>query len=245
MDKKKEQLWYKDDQFKNQYSTEFQEKQIENRWNIFKKIIERHNFNSSKKLKVLDLGCGDGINILGIINILNELDIKYTIKGVDFNQERLKKVKTRFPDVEVGKIDIVDDVLTEKYDLIIFNHVLEHIENDEKALKNLSNILDRQGLVILGVPNEGCLIAQIRNNILQRKILKFTDHVQFYTLKTLANKVEKYFNIVDVYREGYFMPHDRLSYILKKYKIGQYFLSFMLKMNPSQSAGLILGLTKK
>ena len=245
MNTKRDELWNRDDQFKNRFSTEFQKKNIERRWDIFEQLIENHHFNASKKIKVLDFGCGDGINILGIKNILDSMNIEYSIKGVDFNNERLGKVKKRFSDVEVGQIDIVKDVLEEKYDLIIFNHVLEHIEEDDKALKNLYKILDNNGLILLGVPNEGCLIAQIRNNILHRKILKYTDHVQFYTLKSISEKVEKHFKIMSVYREGYFMPHDRLSYELKKYKVGQIFLSIMLKVNPSQSAGLTLGLTKK
>lgn len=240
----RDELWNRDDQFKNQFSTEYQKEHIENRWNIFRNIILKHNFKKDKSIKVLDFGCGDGINILGIKQILDGLNIDYQIKGVDFNEDRLLKAKKRFPDMEIGKIDIVKDNINEKFDLIIFNHVLEHIKEDEIALDNLYKILNNGGLVLLGVPNEGCFIAQVRNNILHRKILKYTDHVQFYTLENLSKKVEKYFVIIDVYREGFFMPHDRLSYELKKYKFGQRFLQFMLKIFPSQSAGLILGLVK-
>lgn len=245
MNSKRDELWNKDDQFKNQFSTEFKKKQIERRWKIFKELILQKNFDLNKKVKVLDFGCGDGINILGIKSILDALGIEYSIKGVDFNQERLAKVQQRFPDVKIGKIDIVHDKIDETFDLIIFNHVLEHINEDTVALKNLYELLNNDGLILLGVPNEGCLIAQIRNNILHRKILKYTDHVQFYTLKTLSEKVKNKFNIIGVHRESFFMPHDRLSYELKKYKLGQNFLQLMLKIFPSQSAGLILGLTKK
>lgn len=245
MNNKRDELWNKDDQFKNQFSTEFQKKQIERRWEIFKELILQKKFDLNRKIKVLDFGCGDGINILGIKNILDTLGIEYSIKGVDFNEERLSKVQQRFPDVETGKIDIVNDKIEETFDLIIFNHVLEHIHEDEVALNNLYELLNDDGLILLGVPNEGCFVAQIRNNILHRKILKYTDHVQFYTLKTLSKKVDNKFNIIGVFREGFFMPHDRLSNELKKYKPGQKLLQLLLKLFPSQSAGLILGLTKK
>ena len=245
MNKTTTDLWYKDDQFKNQFSTDYQKKQIENRWFIFKQLIQKHQFNKSKVLKVLDFGCGDGINILGIKKALDELNIEYIIKGVDFNIERLKKVKEKSHDVQTGRVDIVNDQLNEKFDLIIFNHVLEHIQQDDIAIKNLYSILNDDGLILLGVPNEGCFLAQLRNNILHRKILKYTDHVQFYTLKTLSQKLEKYFNIIDIFREGFFMPHERLAYEFKKYKIGQIVLRQMQSFFPSQSAGFILGLTKK
>ncbi|MCF6339844.1 MAG: class I SAM-dependent methyltransferase [Sulfurimonas sp.] len=244
MDELVKKIWYEDDHFDIQFTEDYQKKQIQNRWDIFKKIILVHQ-SKKKKLKVLDLGCGDGINILGIQNILNDLEYEYDITGSDFNELRLKRVKERFENVKVKQIDIINDKIDEKYDLIIFNHVLEHIKDDSLALENIYNILEDDGLLILGVPNEGCFLAQLRNNILHRKTLKYTDHVQFYTIKTLSKKVEILFNINDIYREGFFMPHGRLSVELKKYRIGQLFLSCMLKLFPSQSAGLILGLTKR
>lgn len=244
MDDLVKKIWHEDDHFEVQFVTDYQKKQIQNRWNIFKTLILKHSFKI-KKLKVLDLGCGDGINILGIKQILDQLEFEYDITGSDFNELRLQRVKQRFEDVTIKQIDIVKDSLNEKYDLIIFNHVLEHIKEDDLALKNIFKILEDDGLLILGVPNEGCFIGQIRNNILHRKILKYTDHVNFYTLNTLSKKVEKNFYTTAIYREGFFMPHDRISNILKKYKFGQNFLSLMLKLFPSQSAGLLFGLIKK
>jgi 2-polyprenyl-3-methyl-5-hydroxy-6-metoxy-1,4-benzoquinol methylase len=245
MNTTRDDLWNRDDQFKNQFSTESQKKRIMNRWRVFKNLIKQHNFKPAIKLRVLDIGCGDGINILGITNILESLNFNYEITAVDFNEERLNKAKDRFPDITTGKMDIVKDKIDQKFDLIIFNHVLEHIKEDEVALRNLDSILENDGLILLGVPNEGCLIAQIRNNVLHRKILKYTDHVQFYTKKSLSKKVGMHFNIIGVYREGFFMPHDRISRELKRFKCGQFFLSTMLKLIPSQSAGLAIGLIKK
>ena len=244
MDKLRKRIWYEDDQFEAQFSTDYQKKHIQNRWDVFRQIIIEHSFQN-KKIKVLDLGCGDGINILGLTQILDELKLEYTITGSDYNELRLKRVQERFDNVEVRQIDILNNEIAEQYDLILFNHVLEHIPEDILALENVSNILNDEGLLILGVPNEGCLIAQIRNHVLHRKVLKYTDHVHFYTLKTLSEKVTKLFDIKRVYREGFFLPHDRLSYEVRKYRTGRTFLSIMLKLFPSQSAGLILGLTKK
>lgn len=243
MDDLVKKIWYEDDHFEIQFTKDYQIKQIQNRWDIFKEITLNHSFQK-EKLKVLDLGCGDGINLLGIQQILDELNFKFEITGSDFNELRLERVQQRFKNVTVKKIDIIQDIMNEKYDLIIFNHVLEHINADTVALQNICNILEDDGLLILGVPNEGCLTAQIRNHLLHRKILTYTDHVHFYTLKSLSKKIETFFSINSTFREGFFMPHDRLSHELKKYQVGQNILSFMLKLFPSQSAGLILGLTK-
>ena len=231
--------WYEDDQFANQYSTPAQKELIENRWQVFEVLIKTHDFGTDS-LKVLDLGCGDGINIMGLKKILDTQGKTYAITGVDFNQSRLEKVKKRFPDVEVQVYDLIEDQWDKKFDLILFNHVLEHIRDDQKALVNLKSMLNPGGIVILGVPNEGCLIAKLRNQIFQRKILRYTDHVHFYTSDTLIPKIEKAgFVLKKIVREGIFMPHCRVTAILKRYRITRKITNLLAKLFPSQSAGLI------
>lgn len=95
--------------------------------------------------------------------ILKKLNISYQLTGVDFNPLRLKRVKERFPEVEVREFDLLKDNFGKKFDIVIFNHVLEHIKDDELALQKLYDLV-AGGIVILGVPNEGCLIAKLRNH---------------------------------------------------------------------------------
>ena len=45
--------------------------------------------------------------------------------------------------------------------------------------------------MILNVPNEGCLMAKIRNYIFQREILKITDHVHFFNKQSFFEGFEK------------------------------------------------------
>jgi len=71
--KRKEKIWHKDYKFKSQYFAEFQK----------------------NKLKI------HSMNIFGgIINVWNELGVKYTIKKFNFNKYRLKKLKKNFPGVK-------------------------------------------------------------------------------------------------------------------------------------------------
>ena len=105
---KKDKIWNKDDQFKNQYSSSHQKEQIKKRWKYFKNIIISHNFDKLKSINVLDFGSGDGINILGIKKILEELGIKkYTLTATDINEDRLNKLTKKFPEVKTKVIDIV------------------------------------------------------------------------------------------------------------------------------------------
>ena len=152
----------------------------------------------------------------------------------------------RFPDVRTRRFDLVHDVWDERFDLILFNHVLEHIPEDTTALKNLGALLEKEGMVILGVPNEGCAIAYMRNHLFQRKILKYTDHLHFYTLSTLRPMLETAgWDVLQVEREGFFMPHCRLTDTLKRFRKGREVLGFLGRLFPSQSAGLVLKLIRR
>lgn len=244
MDKKRLKIWYEDDQFKNQFSSKSQKEIIFNRWKIFKKIISDHEFENNH-LNILDLGCGDGVNILGIISIFDELGYDYNITAYDYNQKRLDKIKSRFPDLTTNQYDIVNDKTSRKYDFILFNHVLEHIKEDQLALNNLSLMLKAKGLVVCGIPNEGCLIAQLRNNFFQRKSLRHTDHLHFYTSSSVEKKINNSFKIVSSSREGFFMPHDFFTRLFRKSYFGRVFLKILLNIFPSQSGGLIYGLILK
>lgn len=231
----RKKFWYEDGKFENQYYSYPKNLIIENGWSIFKKIIIDHKFKKDR-ISILDSGCGDGMNTLGRKKILYSLNIQYSIDAADFNPNRLNKVKKFFPEVNVFMFDIIKDKINKTYDLIIFNHVLEHIKEDELALKKLSNLLNEEGLIILGVQNESCFLAQLRNKVLQRKILKYIDHVNFYTLEKLKSKLEKYFNITAIYREGYFLPHLKLTNMFRKHIIGIKVENFLSKINPSQCA---------
>ena len=56
------------------------------------------------------------------------------------------------------------------FDIILCNHVSEHIPNVNKALSELKRILKPKGILILNVPNEGCLMANLRNKIFQKNV---------------------------------------------------------------------------
>jgi len=116
-------------------------------------IVERLKQNKVKS--VFDVGCG----ACGpIIRLLNE---GFTVKGFDFSEEMIKEGKKElekagFDPNLVNKGDLEDKSTfpNEKFDAIIALGVLPHVENVDRALNNIKNILNDNGVVFISFRND-------------------------------------------------------------------------------------------
>ncbi|MFH1850634.1 MAG: class I SAM-dependent methyltransferase, partial [archaeon] len=174
--------WYSGDQvdsFADRYRYE-----AEKRKELYYQIMK--NISCCNK-KLLDVGCGDGF----WINKLHKRfpDLKY--HGIDYNITRLIRNKKRnpFTKLYLGDITRSDLFGKESFDIIFSSHCLEHVKDDQKVLDNIYFWLKPDGVFVLQVPQEGVTLFKIRDRILQRNILKTTDHVHFYTCMELKKKI--------------------------------------------------------
>jgi 2-polyprenyl-3-methyl-5-hydroxy-6-metoxy-1,4-benzoquinol methylase len=228
--------WYIDDQIDQQLKKFGSNKVVSERWDFFKKIIDDYIEKSNeKKVSILDAGCGDGINLIFFKKYLD----RATISASDYNPSRLEKVKKRFPEINSFKFDLLNDEFPDlKYDIIILSQVLEHIKEDDFVLEKLHKMLKKSGILILGVPNEGCFLAKIRNKIINPNISKSTDHVNFYREKELRAKIEENYNIMDIMYNGtIFIPHLYLHKIVTNNPLGYKFFKILGALFKSQVAG--------
>lgn len=120
------------------------------------------------------------------------------------------------------------------FDIIICNHVLEHVEDDIQALKELFRILKPNGFAILQVPVALNLEKTFENvNIKTKKDrLKFygqDSHVRLYSKKDYVNKLTqigfkvKLFNFASKYgnklNDMYGLVRKEDLFVCRKYKI--------------------------
>lgn len=163
---------------------------------------------------LLDLGCGDGANFSWLKPYTENL------YGSDYNIIRLLRARRRYIAQEVVLADVTDyGAKDEAFDFIFFNHVLEHIPEDEQALREVFRILKRGGTCIIGVPNEGAFWWQLAYK-LEPETLKQTDHVHFYTVKSLSEKIKKVgFTIHEIKPLGWGLPHWTLDSMVRGYKV--------------------------
>ncbi|MGB3182174.1 MAG: methyltransferase domain-containing protein [Cyclobacteriaceae bacterium] len=99
---------------------------------------------------VLDVGCGNG-------NISMQLGgLGYMVQGVDVSDKAIKKAKetNTFSNVLFDVISAEQLVADgKKYDAVICSEVLEHLEEPEKLVATLHDLISDNGILIVTVPN--------------------------------------------------------------------------------------------
>lgn len=141
----------------------------------------------SKTLKILDVGCGEGKFLKSIYG----LGFK-NIVGID--PFALKIIEKPFP-IYKKTISEID----EKFDIITFNHVFEHVEDANDTLKKCHQILKNNGKIIIRVPvKDSFAYEEYGENWVQWDAPR---HFQILTKKAfeiLSNQngfqIEKYYN---------------------------------------------------
>ena len=110
--------------------------------NFFEEILLHNNIKEKQSISVLDAGVGDGINLVFLNRILSKYTKNNKIFACDFSSLRVRRAKKfKF----VSNFKIVDlkstNYKSNQFDLIICNHVLEHIKEVDLAVKELKRIL--------------------------------------------------------------------------------------------------------
>jgi SAM-dependent methyltransferase len=136
---------------------------------------------------ILDVGCGQG-------SLLAELKLEFPhIEpcGVDISQSAVKLARQRLPYGEFWVMDIARETLNKKCDLVICSEVLEHIPDDNTALRNLKQMTGKY-LVISTPQGE------------MRKFEREVGHVRNYARGELVNKLEQTgFVVISVVEWGF------------------------------------------
>jgi SAM-dependent methyltransferase len=163
--------------------------------------------------RLLDLGCGDGNHLVWLKRFAEDLF------GCDYNIVRLARARARVQDATLFLADILDFPAADgAFDVIFFNHVIEHIPDDAGALATVARLITPGGLLVLGTPNEGAWWWQLAYKRAP-EVRATTDHVHFYTAETLAATVRAAgLEIVEIEHMGWGPPDWRLDGRIRKYK---------------------------
>ena len=130
----------KKETFERHISNEKNHWWFKGRREIISKVI-KNNFR--KKLQILDFGAGSGTNI-DVLSKFGKVHIYEKNKKMN-NYLKKKYSKSK-------KVKSIQNFKNEKYDLIVAADVIEHIQNDKKAIKDLTKILKKNGKILITVP---------------------------------------------------------------------------------------------
>ena len=101
--------------------------------------------------RVLDIGCGPGVIVQEL------LDRGFDYHGVDIAERMIEQCRRRFPQVDssrfsVGRIQSLQ-FPDNFFDLVLCIGVIEYLEDDDQAIREMRRVLKTGGAAIISMPN--------------------------------------------------------------------------------------------
>lgn len=152
--------------------------------------------------KILEIGSGIGNISKFIVNQRGDIVLS------DIRKNYVDKLKSKFENAEVIQLNLVDPDFENKYknsletfDFIFALNVIEHIENDSLAIKNIHKLLKKGGIVFILVPAYKFLFNEFDKSL---------EHYRRYTKGSLGKLFPQYkliksyyFNFIGIF--GWFV----------------------------------------
>ena len=103
---------------------------------------------TGRPLRVLDIGCGVGTQLDLMKNILGDCETY----GIELDDKAVEKARKRGHKVYHDRFEELE--LEEAYfDVIISIHVIEHVERPDLFIKKCSDVIAKDGIIMLETPN--------------------------------------------------------------------------------------------
>lgn len=159
---------------------------------IFKRLIDEI-YKYKPEGRVLDVGCSSGV----LMEVLARYG--YEVYGIEPNKSAFKYARRKFLSHVFNKTsNVYFKNSHKKFDIIIYNHVLEHIPDINLEFVNIKKNLKKNGLLVISVPNTDNFVYLFRGERWESLMPK--EHIwhfnKNYLIKLISKKgflIEKYF----------------------------------------------------
>lgn len=149
--------------------------------------------NKIQVRSVLEAGCGEAELANIVAQKLKNLD---KLKGVDIDSRVLQIAQKRFPALDLAQASIYDlPFEDDSFELVISCEVLEHLENPERGLEEITRVSSKY--VLLSVPREP--IWRICNMARGKYLADFGNtptHIQHWSKKRFLSFVQSRIHII-------------------------------------------------
>jgi len=121
------------------------------RQDLIEKILKKHVFASKRKatkknIKILDVGCGIGMNYKALRSF-------GTVYNVDIDKKAVKICKKRgLKNVSIGDAQNLKKFKSKQFDLVTGIELVEHLPKDSLFIKEASRVLKDKGHLIISAP---------------------------------------------------------------------------------------------
>jgi 2-polyprenyl-3-methyl-5-hydroxy-6-metoxy-1,4-benzoquinol methylase len=165
-----------------------------------KYYIDVEYINKMPAGEILDAGAGFG-------HFLSAINSDWRKSAIELSGFCVDHIKSNYPDVFV-RSEMLEDASfeDESFDVIYCHHVIEHVEDPHSVMKNLSRMLKKGGLMVLGAPNiDSFASKRFKGNYR----LLGSPHILMWNKQTLSKLMGKY--DITVFRDVY--PYFRTDYV--------------------------------
>ncbi len=209
------------------------EKALEQYLELSQRVFNKMMVNTFEKLigdvtgkKVLDYGGGAGIiSILcakkGASVVLVDAERNALCGAILYS--RKEGVEERVHTIHAETLPA--NLRSERFDIIVMKDVIEHIEDDQNLLIDLSDCQDEGGILLISTQNSFSLNFLLEGSYQKKRCGNSSwcgwdpTHLRFYTAASLKNKLIKAGYRPDKWMSIYIIPYNILSWF------------FLLKLN--------------
>ncbi len=154
------------------------------RFQVLKDILQPF---LKEKVKVLEIGCGNGLVMKQI-----EDDLNIVIDGCDLNEYVLSNMVDVSGNVYLYDIFDLHPDLVGKYDIVLLLDVIEHIDEDDLFLNAAKKHLKDGGQLVVGVPAHRFLFSKYDHLVGHKRRYEKKKIISLYNAIGIDDKVVRF-----------------------------------------------------
>ena len=193
----------------------------------YNKLLKiRDNFN---QVRVLEIGCAKGEYLKSLRDWRG-----YQVIGLEIDKKSVEYAKKEYSlDVRGGEL-LSQNFPTNNFDIVIMNHVLEHLYNPLEMLKEIYRILRPEGLLVIKTPDFEVMERKFFKNYwfpyeAPRHIILFSESILKKTLSLLGFRLiksthEKTPNNIILSIKNYLIDKELSKKLINFFSINNYLL---------------------
>ncbi|EKD90476.1 MAG: methyltransferase type 11 [uncultured bacterium] len=145
--------------------------------NIFLKRVRIISKFVKPPAKILEVGCSNGL----MLSLFKEKG--YEVVGIEISTKASELAEKK--GIKVIRQPFEKIIFEERFDVIIFNHTLEHLSNPLEVLRKAKKVLKPKGILYIDLPNFDSLSAKTLKG--RWPLLLPDEHLWHFTEKAFIN----------------------------------------------------------